>query len=465
MIMKILFSQNKIPADLLTGNPVKKVTFFSIPLVLGNLFAQFYSITDAAIVGSFVGINAFAAIGSTSWVIWFLIAFCRDASNTVCALASFRVGNKNISDLRKITIYSNVICVSMCVVMCILLNIFVDPVLRLLQVDPVIYEQARTYLMIYVFSTPFLMINNVACAILRAKGYSIYPFVTMAVAAFTNIVLDLVFVCVLHTGVKGAVWATFIAQVLSAVTAVAWLWSTREQNISASGHSLSVRTFLHEFNGLFFSMVANSIMITVGGLFVQSKINSLGAAFTAGTTAGVKVFDLLEAIIMAIMSGLSVFVGQNLGAKQISYMKKGVRNMVFFGLILTAVMILLVWIFETPIVSFFLKADFTSTSKEAFAVAYRYIRLITLGMLIMTPLYFIRVTVQTMGYPVYAFIAGCLQLGARIICVTFFPDFLGTDAYYLADVFAWMVSLPLLATAYIVLSRRLYAFDRSYYGK
>ena len=451
---KQVFSRAKDNRTLLTGNPVKEVLLFSLPLVLGNIFVQFYSITDAAIVGNYIGINAFAAIGSTSWIVWILIALCRDASNAVCTLASYKVGENAAASLKKITIYAFSQNLMLIILFSILLLLFLDPILALLQVDKLIYDQARTYLFIYILSTPFLMLNNTACAILRAKGNSLFPSAAMFLSTISNIILDLAFVCLFHMGVAGAAWATFIAQVISAVIAFYGLYMIRSNRTTTPSSEESFYSFSRRSFGLFFPMFGNSLMITAGGLFVQARINALGAGFTAGTTAGIKVFDVLEAIIMAIMSGLSVFVGQNMGARQFGFMKKGISQLVTFGIGLILMMISIVWLFEPPIISFFLKGESGSILEEAFSVAFTHIRCLCIGMIIMTPMYFLRAAIQTMGYPIYPFIAGCFQLAARIFSVSLLPQLIGITAYYLTDVLAWMVSLPIIAVAYIAIIRR-----------
>ncbi len=440
--------------DMLQGRPISKILFFSAPLIVGNLAAQLYTATDAAIVGNFLGVDAFAAIGCTSWITWLIIAMCRDASNAICIMASVQAGAKCQKEFQRVlgaAIIGGVILSSV-VTICGLIT--VEPILRLLHVPSNIFEQAGQYLRIFVLSIPFMMAHNLACAFLRAKGNGRGPLMAMIASAATNIILDYCFIKYFGAGIGGAAWATLLAQGIAAIVAVLHLNCRSYINISKTVWTPDFE-LLRKFFSLFFPMILNSAIITAGGIFVQSQINLMGSTFTAGIAAGTKVFNILEAVIMAIQAGVGVYIGQNLGAGQIKRIRFGFRETTLWTILLTIIMIVLVWLWGEPVIALFLSSESLAVYSAALETAVWHIRLMSLGLLIMTPMYFFRTATQTLGYVNYSIIAAALQLIARVATILFLPGWLGKAGYYLTDVAAWMISLPVVMVPYYQIMKKL----------
>lgn len=439
--------------DMLQGKPTGQILRFSLPLIAGNLFAQFYAATDAAIVGNFAGVNAFAAINCTNWILWVLIALCRDASNAVCIMAAYQIGAQKREQFKRVIAIAAYMGALLSVLVCVALLISIDGVLGFMQVPESIYAQARQYLFIYTLSLPLMMIYNMACAILRATGNSRAPLFAMLVSTVVNIALDLLFVVGLGAGVAGAAWATLIAQGVAMVMVIFSLMGGEQYHIQKE-HWRFEPALLKRFFSLFLPMFWNSAIITAGGAYVQSCINALGAVFTAGIAAGLRVFNIIEAIIMGIQSGVSVYIGQNLGGSRISRIRSGFRQITIVAALLTAVLVVFVWLFGDLVMALFLSKD-DAAYQTALDIAGEYLRLLSLGMLIMTPMYFFRAAIQTLGHANYAMLAGVFQLAVRLLTVTVLPQYWGHIAYYLTDVFAWTVSLPIVAIPYFYYLRRL----------
>jgi Na+-driven multidrug efflux pump len=202
---------------------------------------------------------------------------------------------------------------------------------------------------------------------------------------------------------------------------------------------------LKELFRLWLPMFFNSLIISFGGLFVEKHTNQIGSAFTAGISACMKLFSLLEAIIMAIQTGVSVYVGQNLGARRYRRIKTGLVEIVKLGFGLITAMILLVFATQQWILPLFLSAENPEAYQRAYEAASVNTHIILLSMLIMTPMYLHRVTIQTLGFPGYAAAAGVMQLIMRVATVLIGPSVIGEYAYFIQDGMAWLVSLPIVA--------------------
>ncbi len=442
-----MISGNRLPGsvtDMTEGNAGELIMRFSIPLIFGNLFQQLYSIVDAVVVGQFVGVNALASIGCISWVCWLINAFLRDCANAFSISASVRIGNHNETGFR--TIIANAILISIVlgwVVTSLLLG-SVPFILKLLSVQPDVIHMTRQYLIVFILTIPIGLIYSVTTALLRAYGNSGITFLSMAISTIVNILLDLIFVICFHWGVMGAAVATWIAQL--AAMLVALYAAFQEPIFHIHRKELCLDSILmEELFRLWSPMFFNSLIISCGGLFVEKHTNQIGPAFTAGIAACMKVFSVLESIIMAIQTGTSVFVGQNLGAGQYQRIRDGLIRIVKLGFAVIIVMISVVFLTQQWILPLFLSTGEPAAYQRAYAVASANTHILLLSMLLMTPMYLHRVTIQTLGFPEYAAYAGIMQLVMRVLTILIGPSLIGEYAYYIHDGMAWLVSLPIVA--------------------
>lgn len=441
--------------DMTEGNAGELILCFSLPLIFGNLFQQLYAIVDAVVVGRYVGVDALASVGCISWVCWMINAFLRDCANTFSISASVRVGNHNEKGFRMIVANAVLICVFLGTLVTALLLGGIPIILRLLNVQPNVVHMTRQYLTVFILAIPAGLVYSVATGLLRAYGNSGITFLSMTISTVVNIVLDLVFVLGFGWGVLGAAAATWIAQVVAMVIALRAV--VREPAFHISREDLHLdKDLFGELLKLWLPMLFNSLIISVGGLFVESRTNRIGSSFTAGITACMKVFSVMEAIIMAIQTGVSVYVGQNLGAGRFARIRTGLVKIVKLGFAVTAVMILFVFAVQHRILPLFLSAEDPASYERAYWVANADTYIILLSMLLMTPMYLHRVTIQTMGFPVYAALAGMMQLVMRVLTIQFGPAVFGEYAYFVHDGLAWLVSLPVVAIpCYRYLGKRI----------
>ena len=441
--------------DMTTGKSAGLILRFSIPLFFGNLFQQLYSIVDAVVVGRFIGVDALASIGCVSWLCWMISALFRDTANAFSIAASVRVGNRDLKGFRDVIGTAVIACAVLGIPLTVILRAAVPFILRVLNVQPNVISMTTDYLIVFIYMIPIGLVYNIAVSLLRAYGNSSITFVSMLASTVVNIVLDLVFVLVFGWGVWGAAVATWIAQAAAMVIALAVLVRTPEFHIGREElriHPAIVKQLLQ----LWWPMLFNSLIIALGGMFVEQRTNALGSSFTAGIAACMKIFSIMEAVIMALQTGTSVYVGQNLGAGKYKRIRKGLLESLKIGVLMMGVMTVLVMGTEGWILPLFLSSEDASAYERAYEVAMRNILVILPSMFVMTPMYLHRVTIQTLGFPKYAGIAGVLQMGARILTVQLGPSVWGEYAYYLHDGMAWLVSLPVVSIpCYVYLRRRM----------
>ena len=425
------------------GSPVRLVVLFSIPLIFGNIFQQLYYITDAVIVGKYISIQALAAVNSCTWITWLLNAIARDFSNTLSILASYSVGEGDQEKVKKIVGNAGTITLLLSLFLLIFAETNLDLFFRLFKVQAEVVQMTGEYFSIILLGIPFVLIYNAAAALLRAEGNSQVTFHSVAVA---TVILDVLFIVHLGWGVKGGAAATVIAQFVSMVIALVPLFKSKIFTGDLSYWRLDI-SLLKQMVSLWLPMFVNSAVITIGGSFVSRNVNAIGPYFTAGISSGTKIFTMLESLIMAIQTGLSVFIGQNLGAGLKDRVKRGQHQVVLFGLTLAFVLNILVQSLAPVLVGMFLSPS-DPLYAQTLHVAVADVRVITLGMFIMAPMYLYRIAIQTLGHPKYPMYAGFLQLLARVFSVSVLPVFIGEYGYYVATVLAWVVTLPVVMIPY-----------------
>ena len=431
---------------MLDGNPAWLVMWFSVPLIFGNIFQQLYYITDAVIVGKYIGISALAAVNSCSWITWLLNAIARDLSNALCILASYSVGEQDRQKLKKIVGNSCTITIGLSLFLTVLVEFYLDEIFQLFQVRTDIVQMTGDYFSVVLVGIPFVLVYHVAAALLRADGNSKITFYAVSVSTGINMILDFLFIVQFGWGVKGGALATVIAQFAAMMVALVPLLKSTMFSKDFSDW-FPDRDFLRQVVGLWLPMFVNSAVISFGGSFISRNVNAIGPHFTAGISSATKIFTLLESVIMAVQTGLSVFIGQNLGADQMQRVKKGQHQIVFLSLGISAILNLVVQGMAPQLLHLFLSQE-DPLYAQTLHVAIRNVRVITLGLFVMAPMYLYRIAIQTLGHPRYPMYAGFLQLAARVFAVVVLPPLMGEYAYYIATILAWLVTLPVVMIPY-----------------
>ena len=199
------------------GKPYKLILAFMIPVLFGGLFQNFYNIVDSMIVGRYIGVEALASVGSTTYLIFFVNGWIMGMTSGFAIMISQRYGAKDEKGLKHYVAMSVWLCVIMSVVLTIVLLIFNEKLLRLVNTPADIFGMTKGYVTIMFAGIPVTIVYNMLSAIARALGDSKTPLYFLIISSVLNVVLDLLFVAVLHIGVEGAALATVLAQCVAAV--------------------------------------------------------------------------------------------------------------------------------------------------------------------------------------------------------------------------------------------------------
>lgn len=231
--------------DMTNGSPMKLILGFSIPLLFGYLFQQFYNLVDTLIVGRFLGVDALAAVGSTGSLNFLIIGFCMGVCNGFAIPLAHKFGAGDYRGLRAFMVNAIYLSAIFAVVMTAVTVVFCRPILELMRTPDNIIDGAYLYIVIIFAGIPATYLYNLISAIIRSMGDSKTPVVFLVISSVMNIALDLVFIINLHLGVAGASLATVISQAVSGIGCLIYSWKKFE--ILASGcRGTPVEQFLYE---------------------------------------------------------------------------------------------------------------------------------------------------------------------------------------------------------------------------
>ena len=345
---------------LIREKPLKALLLFAFPMIIGNLFQQFYTMVDSVVVGRFVSENALAAVGASYSLTNVFISIAIGGGVGASVLVSRYFGAR---DYRRMKTSVSTALISFLVVSLALggLGLLLgDQIMEVLNTPENIMEDAVTYLNIYFMGLPFLFMYNVLSAMFNALGKSRIPLYLLIFSSVFNVVLDLIMVCSFHMGVSGVAWATLIAQGISAV--MAFLIFIREMRSYQAGEE--IRWVDRREFGSMCRIALPSILqqstVSIGMMLVQSVVNSFGAQMLAGYSAGMRIESICIVPMAAMGNVMSSFTAQNLGAKQQERVVKGYHTaygIVFgFGILICVIL----EIFYRPLILMFLGEEGTA---------------------------------------------------------------------------------------------------------
>ena len=338
----------------MTQGPIwKRITYFALPIFLGNLFQQMYNTADSLIVGNFLGKNALAAVSSTGSLIFMLIGFLSGIAIGAGVVISRYFGGNKLEEMSK-AVHTTVAFGLVAGVVMTAVGVGLSPqILRWMDTPENVMYNSQLYLSIYFMGSLGSVMYNACVGIMQAVGDSRHPLYYLIVSSVVNVVLDLFFIAVLGMGVDGAAWATIIAQYVSAIMC---LWRLLRVKDS---YRVELRKIRFHWDMLkrvvrfgLPSGVQNSI-IAIANVVVQSNINHFGDAAMAGVGAYSKIEGFGFLPITSFTMAMTTFVGQNLGAGQIERTKRGARFGTITSVILAELIGVAVFIFAPQLIAAF----------------------------------------------------------------------------------------------------------------
>lgn len=432
--------------DMTSGSPARLIMLFAIPLMLGNIFQQLYTMVDTIVVGQIVGVQALAALGAVEWVMWLVLGVASGMTQGFSILIAQYYGAREIKDLKKALAHSYILTAILAAAVLVVSQAGAYGLLRFLNTPENIIGMSMSYLRVVFCGIPMIAAYNIFASALRAMGNSKTPLTAMILAAIINVVLDILFVAQFHMGVAGAAAATVIAQSFSAVYCFLVLRKINIVKLEKSHFSKDV-ILDKKLLKLGTPIVFQNVIIAVGGLVVQYVVNGYGFLFVAGFTATNKLYGLLEMAAISYGYAIVTYVGQNLGAKRPDRIKKGVRASAVIAAITSAVISGVMILWGKTILSLFISGDPKQT-QQVLEIAYRYLFIMACFLWILYFLYVYRSALQGLGDTVIPMMSGVAEFVMRVGVALLLSLAMGENGIFYAEITAWTGAAVLLAVNY-----------------
>ena len=431
--------------DLTSGNTLKVILLFTLPLMLGNLFQQFYSLADTIIVGRFVGVGALAAVGSTGSVNYLILGFVIGMCNGFAIPIAQLFGARDDADMRRHVANAAWLCVAWTVVLTVSTVVLTRPIMELMRTPSDIIDDASGYIGWIFAGIPFVFLYNMVAAIMRALGDSKTPLFFLLLTSALNIVLDLVFILAFGMGVQGAALATDVSQAISGVLSLGYLVKKFEILRMRPGEGKPDKATCRRLSVMGLPMGLQCSITAIGSVIMQSAVNLLVSAAVAAVTAACKTQNLLTCPLESVGTAMATYAGQNLGAARLDRVRRGVLSAHLMVTVYSLASLVFLHFFDVAIVGLFIDA---TAEKEIVGLACDYMFWNSLFFIPLGALIVWRYTIQGLGYSTLAMMAGVAEMAARTVMAVFLVPTLGYFGAEMSNPAAWVAACGFLYPAY-----------------
>ena len=431
--------------DMTTGNPWKIIIFFSIPVLLGNLFQQFYNMADAVIVGQFLGEDALAAVGSTGSIMFLVLGFAMGIAQGFGVLISHAFGARDESRLKHYVAVSLILGLAVSLLITALTITESRNLLLFMKTPENILDMANDYITIIYGGIAATMAFNISASILRGVGDSKTPLYFLIFASFLNILLDLFYIVVLHSGPEGAAWATIIAQGISALLCFFYMFARIDllklQRKDFYFDWKSIRDLL----SVGIPMSVNYSVTAVGVMILQGAVNVFGSSVVASYTAASKGENLATQTMPALGTTMATYCGQNLGARKYERIFDGMRKGFLLVLVISLLGTVITAGFGKYIVCLFLK----NPSDTVLEYAVTYLNTVSFFFIPLAMIFLYRSSLQGLDQTFVPVMSGVLELVCRVFVIALFLEPFGYQAVCYTNPAAWAATGILLLFTYL----------------
>ncbi len=447
--MKLFKNTSSGTKDLTEGKPMQLILSFGLPLLFGLIFQQLYNMVDSIIVGQVLGVNALAAVGSTSSINFMIMGFCIGVCNGFAIPVAQAFGAKDTTNLKRYitncvwvsiifaTIFTTVVC------------LLTKDILIMMKTPDTIFQDAYTYILIIFLGTPAILLYNMVSGILRSMGNSVIPVIFLVFSSLLNIVLDLLMIKPM--GVAGAAIATITAQGIAGIICLfyfikkySYLHFKNEDWIIRKIHVLKLC-------GIGIPMGLQYSVTGIGSVILQTSINALGETVVAAVTAANRIGIFATCPYEAMGTTMATYSGQNVGAGKLDRIDQGLKDCLKLGIGYGLIIFLIMVSFGKQFALLFVDAD------EIYIIEliYKFLCGSSMFYFLLAFVNTVRFTIQGLGYSTFAIIAGICEMIARSFSGVYLVPTFGFLLVPFEGPLAWLAADCFLIPAYLYVMKRL----------
>lgn len=432
------------------GTPWKQILLFSIPIFWGNVFQLLYSLVDTKIVGSTLGTEALAAVGSVSTLHTLMTGFLNGLTLGFSLITAMCFGEKNRKRLKKTFAAAISLGVLTTLALVLMLMIFLHPVLNLLHVPQAQFEMAYAYISVLIVGLFATLFYNLCANTLRAIGDALTPLIFLIVATVSNIGLDYLFILGFQMGVQGAAYATVLAQLLSVVLCLIRIFRKFPILHIQKEDFRFDRELMAEMYKSGLSMGLMSCLVGIGTILLQSAINTLGTTVIVAHTAARKVFELVSLPNSVLGSAMATYCGQNYGARRFDRIRQGIRASLIIAAVWAVVVFLICHTIEGKLIQFVA----STTNPDVIYWGSTYLKVDMSFIVICGVIVILRNSMQGFGDRVIPVFSSCIELAGKIIFAFVFAPMFAYWGIIWAEPMVWIAMvIPLIVKVVHVLKK------------
>ena len=436
--------------DMTTGRPGKIILNFTIPIFVGNVFQQLYSMVDTVIVGKFVGNAALAAVGSCGTLMFLILGFLLGMTAGFTVITAQHYGAGNMQAMRQSVASAAILSTVVSVLLTALSMIMMKDILHWMNTPADMYGQAYGYIMVICGGIGAQVLYNLLASILRALGDSKRPLYFLILAALLNIVLDLVLIIVFKMGAAGAAYATVISQGISGILCLIYIMKkVPELHLCKDDWRMNWDMAKWQMK-IGFPMAFQFSITAIGTIVVQAALNILGSVAVAGFSAANKIEQLVTQAYIALGTTMATYCAQNIGAGRIDRIRKGFRSATWMGVIYAIVTGAVIF-FTGKYMTVLFVSDNVHQIMEYVDV---YLKCVGISFIPLAIVCMYRNGIQGMGYGLLPMTAGIAELAGRsgaAVVASHLGSYVGIC---LASPAAWVLAGILLIIMYFGIMRR-----------
>lgn len=449
--------------DLTRGEPLKLILLFSVPLLIGNIFQQFYNLADIVIVGRTLGMEALAAVGAVA-PLFFLIMFAVvGMNNGFAVITGQRYGAKDDDGVRRSVVISAILSTLFTFIFSIFCGVLMKPILFLMNVPPEIFHDAYWYIQICVIGLLTVNFYNLLASIVRALGDSKTPLYFLILASILNVFLALLFILKFHWGVPGSAVAVVLSQGFSVILCVFYvnknfpiLHLTKKDWIFKWQDRHDDWYFAREHLKVGIPMALQFSVLGIGILIIQSVCNTFGSNVIAAFTAALRIEQIATLPMISFGVALAAFVAQNFGARNFSRIRQGVVKASVINILLSIFMAAVIHFFGANIVELFIGGK----NQDVIKIAHDYLWISTLFYFFLGQIFIFRNALQGMGRPLIPLTSSFAELMVRSFAAVYLAVQFGYFGIFYAGPIAWVTASIIVSLGYFINIRRIILKER-----
>ena len=436
--------------DMTVGNPAKHILLFALPTLIGNIFQQIYNLADSIIVGRFIGSNAFAAVGATSSITFLFFALCTGIGGGGGIIVSQYYGAHDDDNVKKCIINTGLIMLLVPLLFGLTGYGLAPLLLNVLSTPDLILNNAIMYTRYKCIGIIFVSLYNYLSSMLRALGDAKTPLYFLIISTLINIVLDIIFVCFLKLGIKGAAYATIVSQLISVIfcgihacrTNPHFRFKKKDLSVSFNMSCKIIRL------GLPLSLQFG--LIAISSMAVQRIVNTFGTVVVAAFTATNRIEQLIHQPYTTLGTSIATYCGQNYGAKKNDRVFKGYKTGIVIMVSLTVILVIVMQLFGKTITGMFV------TDKDVINLGALGLKITSLFYFALGMIYVIRGVLMGLGDAFFALLNGIVEVIGRFTIPLFMTVYMGfgETGIWLSAGVVWLLSAVTAWIRYKIYSKR-----------